>query len=278
MDGPLWLLVNAASGSNSAEAVSAVQAGFAAAGRSPALVRDIAEGLPARHALEQAGVGTLAVFAGDGTITAAATALEGWAGALLPLPGGTTNLLARALHGERPAPEIAAAAARLVRTRRTCIRTACGPALAEVLAGPGARWSEVREGLREGAVGEVAGTAVAAIRESMTGPMVRLVAPALGHPEGYAGLLLSPTGAGMAVAGYRADGPGDLLAHGMALLRRNFREGPHDALGLHEEVQCRAADGATPIALMIDGERRDGGAAELFSLAPFALDLLGLPG
>lgn len=277
MTGPLWLIVNRASGSNSDEAVRAVTTALDSAGLGPALVRDVVEGLPERAELEAAGVGVLAVFTGDGTINTVATALEGWGGALLPLPGGTANLLARSLHGDRPAPTIAAAAQRLARTRRTCVRWSGGTALAEVLAGPGAHWGEVREGLRDGAVGEVAGTAMAAIRESLAGPMVRLADPPRGRAEGYPGLLLTPGRDGLRVSGYRAEGPGDILAHGVALLRRNFREGPHEALGTYPAVECRSADGAAPIALLIDGERRDGGPAERFSLAPFALDLLGFP-
>ena len=41
--------------------------------------------------------------ASDGTVNALATGLEGWDGALLVLPGGTANLLTRAIQGERGA-------------------------------------------------------------------------------------------------------------------------------------------------------------------------------
>lgn len=275
--GPLWLLVNAASGSNSDEAIRAVVAGLAAAGQPVGRTLDAQAGLPDRAMLDQAGVATLAVFTGDGTIHAVANALEGWGGALLPLPGGTANLLARDLHGDATAEVIAAAFPRLRRVRRTCVRTSHGAALAEVLAGPGATWSDVREGLRDGAVGEVAGAAIEAIRQSTAGPMVALADPAMGRPEGYAGVRLAPRAAGMTVDGYGPEGLGDLLAQGLALLRRNFREGPHEELGRHAQVTCRSLAGE-PIPLMIDGERRDGKAEERFSLDPFALDLLSTTG
>lgn len=229
--GPLWLLVNAASGSNSDEATRAVAAAFAAAGHPVGRTLDAQAGLPDRAMLDQAGIATLAVFAGDGTIHAVANALEGWGGALLPLPGGTANLLARDLHGEAPAEAIAAAYPRLRRVRRPCVRTSHGAALAEVLAGPGATWSDVREELRDGAVSDVAGAAIEAIRQSTAGPMVALVDPALGKPEGYAGVRLAPHATGMTVDGYGAEGLGDLLAQGVGPAAAQFPRGAAPAAG-----------------------------------------------
>jgi hypothetical protein len=218
------------------------------------------------------------VFTGDGTIHAVVPPLEDWGGAVLILPGGTANLLARALHGESDAVEIVArfGAGELTPLRRTCIRSASGTALCEVLAGPGATWSDVREGLREGDLVETAGKALEAVRQSAGGPRVVLAEPRLGNAEGYAGIRLSPLPEGLEVDGYGADSATDVFKQGIALLRRNFREGPHDELGIHPEALCRSLDGS-PIELMIDGERRTGGSEERFSLAPLEVDLLSSP-
>lgn len=271
--GQLWLVTNGASGGNSAEAVRAVTAALARAGQPVARQLALDDGMPSTRDLAAAGVAALAVFGGDGTVNGLATRLEGWDGALLVLPGGTANLLARTLHGARSAEEIAGALGTMRRLRRPCIRWEGGAALIEVLAGPGATWSDVREELRDGAPAAVAGAAVSAIRHSTTGPMVRLSDPPLGKAEGYSGVRFDLSGAGMAVEGYGADTVGDYLRQGLALLRRNYREGPHEDLGTHAAVTCRSL-GGEPIPLMIDGERREGGATLRFSLAPFALDLL----
>jgi hypothetical protein len=107
--------------------------------------------------------------------------------------------------------------------------------------------------------------------------MVVLDDPQLGKPDGYAGIRLDIAEGAMLVEGYGADTVGDYLRQGLALLRRNFREGPHDELGGHETVTCRSLGDAS-LPLMFDGERREGAAVERFSLAPFALDLLAPEG
>lgn len=155
----LWLVVNSASGSNDAGAVAAVTDALAAAGRAPARIVDIqSESLPSDAALAAAGVGVLAIFAGDGTINALVTGLVGWGGKVLVLPGGTANLLSRSLHGDRDAVQIAALLGAARAVRRNAVRCSQGFALIELLAGPGAVWSDVREGLREGDIAEVAAT------------------------------------------------------------------------------------------------------------------------
>lgn len=270
----VWLVVNSASGSNDEAAVAGVRAALAAGGAAPARIVDIRdEPCPDAAALHAAGVGLVAVFGGDGTVNGLVGGLDGWDGAALVLPGGTANLLARALHGEMPAEQIASLVAGLRPIRRQSIICSQGRALIEVLAGPGAVWSDVREGLREGDLVEVAATGAEAVRQSVAGPMVHLQEPPVGRDGGYAGIRLVPEGDCMAVTGYGAETFGDYLLQGVALLKRDYREGPHEKLGLHGQVLCRSSDGS-PIELMIDGERRTGGPEERFSLAELAVDLL----
>jgi hypothetical protein len=269
-----WLCVNAASGSNDDAAISAVTQAFTAVGAAPQRVVDVVQdGLPTRAELAQGAVTRLAVFAGDGTTNAVVTALEGWGGQILVLPGGTANLLARALHGERDAPTIIHDLRRLRPRRRSCIRTSQGTALIEVLAGPGATWSDVREGLRDGDLPGVAASSLTAIRHSTAGSMVAISEPPLGRSDGYSGVRLEPAAGVMLIEGYGAETVADYFRQGLALLRRDFRQGPHDDLGAEREIVCHA-QGDDPIELMIDGERRTGAHEERFSLAELTVDLL----
>lgn len=273
-----WLVTNGASGSFSDEAVATVTRAFADATHGPPRIFDCqSHDLPDRAMLEAGNAKLLIVFAGDGTVNGTLTRIEGWGGQVLVLPGGTTNLLARSLHGETPVEDIIAAysTGRLKVVRRSCIRSGERTALCEVLAGPGANWCDVREELRNRDVAQFASKAVEAVRQSTSGPTVRLIEPMVGKADGYPGVLLTVRDGGIEMAGYGAETLSDTLLQGLAVLRRDFREGPHDELGEASEITCSSPDGSA-IELMFDGERHTGTHEERFSLAPLALDLLAL--
>lgn len=268
------LIVNAGSGSNTPEACDALISLLEAHGLDIARRVSVPDdALPKAEELETADIGLVVIYTGDGTIRSTLCRLEGWGGAVLVLPGGTTNLLSKALHGDRSLADILADLPRMRRSRRQCLRCEAGTAVIEVVAGPGAKWSDVREGLREGDVAAVASTAVEAAQASAGSSTVILSHPDIGRPEGYSGIRLTPLDAGIEVEGYGAATVADYLAQGMALLRRDFRTGPHDDLGLHPLVHCASIDGS-PIELMLDGERHCGPPDLKFSLAELAVDLL----
>ena len=278
MDGnrPIWLVTNAASGSNAEEAIEALEGccglhGLPLAGRT----RFPDDDLPDSAALDAAGIGLVTVFAGDGTVNTLLTRLSGWGGAVLVLPGGTMNLLYHRLHGDRTMEQsIAAVAAGEARpVRPGIVRCPHGDAYAGVLAGPGTSWGEVREAMREVAVAEVAASTVRAVEETLAGEWIACERPRLGRPEGYPLINLTPRDDGIAIDAYHAESPDEYLEQAWALLKRSFREGPHELLGRVPAVRL-AGVGGHPFGLLVDGERVPSGAEVEFRLVPCEVDLL----
>ncbi|MGX7896184.1 diacylglycerol kinase family protein [Tsuneonella sp. HG222] len=270
----VWLICNEASGSND-EAVVGDLCDRLAPDRVFAVPRDE---LPSKDMLAVDGPDVLAIFTGDGTANAALKLAEGFGGKILVLPGGTTNLLSRSLHGEGSTVDAILAGfeqGTLCEVSRKVIQTSQGFAHSEVLAGPGAAWSDVRETLREFDVAGIARTAGEAIQQTTDGPAVVVAEPKIGSIEGYPALLLTATGEKMQVDGYRAEDVGEVLQQGLALLMRDFRGGPHDELGLHSRVLLHSE---APINLMIDGERATGQQEESIALRTADLVFLALCG
>jgi hypothetical protein len=272
----IWLTANAASGSNSEDALAELETAFGDAGC--AIGRKLVfleHGAPRAEELRAAGVDIVAVFTGDGTINAVVTGLYGWEGAVLVLPGGTMNLLSGRLHGEADAAEIVArvAAGRFRRVRPKVVRSRHGDGLTGVLAGPGTAWNNVREAMRETDVLGIVSTMTDAIGESTNGSMVVFREPERGRPEGYSLVMVTPTVDGLEADGYYVESIGDYARQGIALLRRNFRDGPHDELGCHTALRLACAEGDA-VGMLIDGEPCDGGAEETFTFAPCEVDLI----
>jgi hypothetical protein len=273
---PIWLVNNASSGSNDDAALAALKAccgahGFVLARRTVFPEQP----LPRPAVLDSAGIDMVVVFAGDGTINAAVAGLAGWDGAVLVLPGGTMNLLYHRLHGDRTLEETIGAVARGHATRRrpSVIRSPYGDAFAGMLAGPGTSWGRVREAMREADVVELAAGTIEAIEETLTGEMIACAAPVLGRREGYPLVSLAPATDGIEVKAYHAETPAEYLEQAWALLKRNFREGPHDVLGLARTVRLASTEG-NPFGLLVDGEHAEAAPEVEFVLAACEVDLL----
>jgi diacylglycerol kinase family enzyme len=276
----IWLVVNNASGGNDERTIadlerSCIVAGFAL----ERLVRFPEQPLPTAEALDRARIEIVAVFAGDGTVNALVDALAGWDGAILVLPGGTMNLLHARLHGARDADEVIrlAAAGKAKVVRPAIIACHAGTALADLLAGPGTRWYDVREALREADVLAVAGSAAQALGETLGTPGIACHEPDLGRAEGYPLIMLTPTDGGIRVRGFYAETPAEFLKESWAVLRRRFREGPHDNLGLIGKVSLASTAGE-PFGVLIDGEAAELPGEAEFRLVPCAIDLLATRG
>lgn len=278
MDGTqrIWLVCNAASGSNTPAAIEALQGCCGEHGFDiQRLIQFPDDELPGPAQLLAAKIDCVAVYAGDGTVNSLVTGLYGWNGAVLVLPGGTMNLLARRLHGDASSEQIVTAVSSggSRRVRPLVARSRHGDAIAGLLAGPGTSWFAVREAMREADVAGMVTGAGEALAETTGGGMLNCRDPQLGREQGYPLIEITPGEWGMELDGYFAETAGDYFAQGWALLRRRFREGPHDRLGLTEKITLVGDDGGG-IGLLIDGEPAEGGSEEHIAVAPCEVDLL----
>ncbi|MBJ7440430.1 MAG: sphingosine kinase [Sphingopyxis sp.] len=225
--------------------------------------------IPDAAALKQQGIDLLLVWTGDGTINAAATQAAGWDGAILPLPGGTLNLLSKALHGDRPVPEILADVLQ-GKVRRSPIPTVVSDAdtaFITVVAGPATRWAEVRETMRQDGIIEASRAAPEALDEMMNAPGVRVGADGKAYPA----VILTPTPTGIRADGILTEGTGDVLRHGLAWLGGDFRDGPSEPIATGETV---VLESDKPISLEFDGELEEVASPATFSLGSSAVDFI----
>ncbi len=273
---PSWLLINSQSGSNSETALDALhnccsRNGFA-------IEREIVfpeEDLPTREELENANISRLAVFTGDGTLNGAITGLYGWGGEVLALPGGTMNLLCHRLHGDADLDTIIErmASGAFRRVRPLVARCEKGDALADLLAGPGTAWADVREAMRDFDLPGMAEGMGEALAETTGGPTVQCVEPARGRRAGYPLMELTPGHRGLLLDAYHAEDIGEFLQQGFALLRRKFREGPHTRLGLEDMFTLQTVDNS-PLHVLLDGEPATLSARASIEVAACEVDLL----
>ena len=272
----VWLVDNEASGSNS-EATRTVLRDACSA-NDLVVTRRFAfpdDDPPSPAALDAAGIETLVVHGGDGTANAAIRAVYGWGGAVLVLPGGTMNLIMKRLHGDADATEIVQRFCRgaVRRVRMQVARCEGGDAFGGLLVGPGTAWSNVREAMRETAITDIVAQAGEALAETLGEGAVRGVDPGVGSREGYPLIELTPGAFGLQADGFHANTIGEFAAQGWALIRRRFREGPHDRIALTEKLKLEHTRGE-PLGLLLDGETADCAARIIFSSVPCEVDLI----
>lgn len=270
------LITNPSSGSNRDAAVVAVREALEENGIAIARHCEFPDDdLPSQDELRSGGIELVVIYTGDGSANAAISSLEGWGGAVLFLPGGTKNLLSKRLHGEFDAETIiklvAAGSAR--RMRPNVCRCDHGWALAGLLVGPGTCWSNVREATRDVDIPAIAGGTIDAIGQTADGPPVHAQLPQIGRDQGYQLIEITPGEFGLQLDGFYADTVGDFARQGWAVLRRRFREGPHDRVGIVEEVTLASDDGSK-LDLLLDGEPVAGKPTEVVSTVPCPVDML----
>jgi len=272
----IWLITNEGSGSVREELLSDLHEACESSGLCIAERTTFPrESIPTQSELEARGIDVIVTLGGDGTINAVVSAMAGWTGAVLPLPGGTQNLLTTRIHGDASVHDVIRAFAQgeAHRVRPTIIRCDQGLALAGLLVGPGTSWNEVREALRAGDPGQMLVAAGKAIENTTGNAPVRLAEPEAGERDGYPILELIPHAEGMDVAAYHARTGADFVAQTWAVLRQEFREGPHDTYGPFDTLSVEST-GGEEIDLLLDGEPEHGDTRVTFTLDTCPVDLL----
>lgn len=271
-----WLVINPASGSNEEGSDQTVAAALTERGWQVDRTLAFPDDPPPDAAmLDAAGIGQLVIFTGDGSMNAVINQLDGWGGDVLVLPGGTMNLLPLRLHRSVDLDAILdVVAGGGARQRRPVgVRCDAGMALAGLLVGPGTAWGRVRESMRKLALSDMARDALDALRTTATGACVTVPGNGMVRDGGYPLVELTPGEYGIQIDGYFADAPLDYAGQAWAALRRRFREGPHDRLGLAEDITLVTADDS-PLACLIDGEEAQCASGSRFVAEPCGVNLL----
>lgn len=248
----LWFITNPNSGTATPAKCDALAAVFEERGLNLAGRTEFPDqGIPEGAALDAAGVDTVVLFAGDGTINAALSALSEWQGDFLILPGGTMNLLAKSLHDEMdPAKIIHAAHESTRRVAMPYVEAGEHRAYVGLILGPAAAWARAREAARKGKISRMFGATRAAWRRTFDRRGIRIEgAPAL--RDRYQAVLVFPQLDGLDVAAVDARDWGTI-----AQLGWDWMTG--DWVAAHAVTETRAAQlgihGNKPALALFDGE------------------------
>ncbi len=219
--GRVWLIANRASQSTDEGRIAALEAALRAAEAEIAGSTDFPR-QAAPDAAALAGIDTLVVMGGDGTLGAAATAAKGFAGQFLAIPGGTMNLLPKALHGDAAPDAIVAAAATGTLAHVPVVRAGDLTSYCRIIIGPLTRWAFARENARHGRIWRVVQAVRLALARGFAGGV-----SVKGRPGRHPGVLVMPTADGLDVALFSGSGLADAMAVAVHWLLDDWREAPN---------------------------------------------------
>ncbi|WP_372916491.1 diacylglycerol kinase family protein [Sandarakinorhabdus sp.] len=238
--GRVWLVANRASRSTDDGRIAALEAALQAADATIAGNSDF----PRENAPDAAALGdidTLVVMGGDGTLGSASAAAKGWDGQFLAIPGGTMNLLPKALHGDATPQAIVAAAASGNLVHVPVARGGGETSFCRIIIGPMTRWARTRENARHGRIWRVWQSLRLALARGFLGGV-----KVAGHPGRHPGVLLLPTDQGLEAALFSGNGLVDSMAVAVNWLVGDWRDAaavtaftaPELVVGRHRTVRC----------------------------------------
>ncbi|RYE00664.1 MAG: hypothetical protein EOP61_13350 [Sphingomonadales bacterium] len=248
----LWFITNPNSGTATKAKCEALEAVFKERGLKLAGRTEFPdEKLPKGKDLTAQGVDTVVLFAGDGTINAALCALAEWEGDFLILPGGTMNLLAKALHEEMdPQKIIHAAHETKKRVALPFVEAGGNRAFVGLILGPAAAWARAREAARKGRIGRMFSAVRSAWRKTFDRKGIRVTgAPALG--DRYQAVFVFPHLDGLDVAAVDA-------REWSAIAKLGWDWVTGDWVAGHSVTEARTQElrlaGSKPAMALFDGE------------------------
>lgn len=256
--GRVWLVANRASRSTDDTAVADLEVALKAAGATISGNSNFPEE-PAPDVAALAAIDTLVVMGGDGTLNSASAAACGWDGQVLVVPGGTMNLLPRALHGDAAPGEIVASAVGAELVHVPVIRCGGYTSFCRIIIGPLTRWAWARENARRGRAWRVLQAVILGLARGFIGG-VRVAGQAGRHP----GVLVMPTPQGLDVALFSGNGITAAMDVAVNWLVGNWRDAASVtaftaselSVGRHRTLRC-LFDGEArridPPALLVPG-------------------------
>lgn len=205
--------------------------------------------LPDVATLNASDVDTVVLFAGDGTINAAVCALASWPGAILILPGGTMNLLARALHGERDVAAIIAGSREGHRVALPFVEAGPHRAFVGLILGPAAHWVRAREAVRAGQLRRLIAAARNAWRRTFARG-IRLTGAA-SLADRYQAVMVRPTDRGLMLGAIDARDWRSIATLGWDWLTGDWMAARAVST---ETLKHFAVAGRRPVMALFDGE------------------------
>jgi diacylglycerol kinase family enzyme len=221
----------------------------------------------------------LVVLGGDGTIRRAAEACTGTDTYLVPLPGGTLNVLPRALYGDSSWQE----ALKETLTNPLTKELSAGRVgdkiffVAAVVGAPGL-WMEAREAIREGNILNAVGKAGVAFQAMFDSTIQYFISPEVsGEAEVVAVICplvseqLSDSEQALEAAAIDVENATELLGLATAAAFGKWRDHESVTLTRTHQVTVRSKK---DIPLFLDGERLKVGNEAQISFAPHAVNVI----
>lgn len=277
------VVANVASGGVAADAPAEIERILAEFGVSAHVCAPATEDLTncLRGAVD-AGPDLLVLLAGDGTIRAAAELCGPTGPLVVPLPGGTMNMLPHAIYGPRSWQDALSLA--LVQGQPRMLgggEVDDRRFLVAAILGSPALWAPAREAARYGHARLAWLRAQRAMRRAFSGRLRYAFDEA---PRGKAAALsllcpvisraLGPEAAALEAAALDLQGVRDVVSLGFHALRGDWREAPVVASTACSRVRVWASE---PIPAILDGEAVRLPSATVVSYRPDVVRVLGLP-